>query len=346
MLLVLPAVLIGLWLGQAIGLGMAAIYTGAVSGLVTLVGSHGNFRQSTPLATSTGCLLVLLTAIAVLVTPLPTLAAATFALIAFASSVASSATPVGLLLALVSSTFYLFATAFAIVLFRDNEMSMWIIIIAALIGVVCGMVIVALRAVIEHRSAPSVARSRNNPSRSFETMRKSLFEFRRGPRDGVRRAIALGLAAYWFELVPQHDSVIILLTVSVLLPVEGRVTVLMGSYRLFGAYLSVGLALSLTLFLPMIAIYVLAIGALVFAVTVTARSTTQAITAISISYLLFLGAPGRDFGIYAGGRLVEAAAGFALAVLAGYVLWPRQPLTVVPIPDDLVAQSSKLNIFK
>ena len=345
LLWVLPAVALGLWFGQVSGLGMAAIFSGVVSGLVALTGSRGSLRQSVQLAGMTGVILILLTAVSSSVAGIPLLAGSVFALIAFASSVASSAAPIGLLLSLVVSSFYLFATPFSLVLVSDQNTSSLLIVASALIGFVWGMLIVVGRGLFTLTTSPVVDRVRPADSRTLETMRKALVEFRRGPKDGVRRAIALGIAAYWFTLVPNHDSFIVLLTVSILLPVEGRVTILTGSYRLFGAYLSVGVALSLTYVLSETFVYVIAVGAIVYAIAVAARSTTHADAAIAISFLLFIGAPGADFGIYAGWRLVEAAAGFALALVAGYILWPRQPLTIVPVPEDLVAQSSRLKLL-
>jgi hypothetical protein len=290
-------------------------------------------------------LLLILTTVSAGTSGVPLAAALAFALVAFLTSVASSATPVGLLMALLGSTYYLFSTGFALVLTVEQHDTFPQIVVAALIGFVWGMLFVVARGLIRARTERVTSVREENSAHVLDVMRVAISEFRRGPKDGVRRAIALGIAAYWFELVPAHDSFLVLLTVAVLLPVEGRVTILMGAYRLFGAYLSVGVALSLTFVLPPLAIYAIAIGAIVYAMSVSARSTTHADAAIAIGLLLFIGAPGSDIGIYAGWRLIEVAAGFGVALLAGYVLWPKQPLTVVPIPADLVQQSSELRIW-
>jgi hypothetical protein len=342
---VLPAVALGLWCGDATGLGLASIFSGTVAGLVALVGSRGDLRASTSLAASAGVLLLVLTMLSGAVANIPLAAAIAFAGVAFLTSVASSAPPVGLLFALLGSTFYLFATGFSLVLIKDQRVSLLTLATAALVGVVWGLIVVVMRGLYTNRTSRIVARAKPARAELWLTMGTALREFRRGPKDGVRRALAFAVATYWFELVPNHDSFLILLTIAVLLPVEGRVSVLTGSYRLFGAYLTVGVALSLTFVLPAVVIYGIAIGALIYAVAVAARSTTHSDAAIAVAFLLFIGAPGADIGIYAGWRLIEAAGGFVVALLAGYVLWPRQALTIVPIPDDLVAQSNKLSLW-
>jgi len=341
---VLPAVVLGLCFGQLAGLGLSAIFSGMTAGLVALVGARGELRFSAALALTAGVLLVLLTGISGAVTEMPLLAALAFAAVAFLTSVASSAPPVGLLLGLVGSTFYVFATGFSLVLITEQRASLLIVLTASLVGVVWGMTLVIARGLYVSRNSPVLTNQTPRGAKLWPTMRQTVREFRRGTQDGIRRALAFAVATYWFESVPSHDSFIVLLTAAVLLPVEGRVTVLTGSYRLFGALLSVGVALSLTFVLPTLAIYSLGIGALIYAVAVAARSTTHSDAAIAIAFLLFIGAPGADIAIYAGWRLIEVAAGFAVALLAGYVLWPRQALTAVPIPDDLVEQSSKLSL--
>jgi hypothetical protein len=331
-------------LGQAIGLGAAAIFVAVVAGLVSLTGSSGTLRNSAALAGVVGAGLILLTGVASFTANVPIAAALAMAIVAFATSLLSSSAPVGLLFALISTLYYVFATVFGLALIKDQRELPTTLLAASVIGLVWGLLFVTARALIHDRRAGARIADSSPSAELFPVIAVAFTEFRRGPKDGIRRALALGAAAYWFEVVPGHDSIFILLTVAVVIPVDGRAPLLTVAYRLMGAFLAVGVALSTTFILPPVVVYAIAIGAVIYCITVAARSTTQAVAALSIAFLLFIGAPGADIGIYAGWRLVETAAGFAIAFISGYVLWPKQPLTVVPIPEDLVAASAKYRL--
>lgn len=336
---VIPSVVVGLVLGQALGLGSGALYVGFVAGIVTLTGSSGSLRNAMPLAGSIGAILFLLTVLASVTANNPFAAALAMSVVAFLTSLLSSSAPVGLLLSLLGTLYYLFATIFGLALIKDQHVSVLALASASLIGVMWGLLFVAARAFLHDRRIVGQLVSSSPQAGIFKVLSVALKEFRRGPRDGIRRAIALGAATYWFEVVPSHDAVLILLTVAIVLPVDGRAPLLTVAYRLFGAFLAIGVALSTTYLIPPVGVYAIAIGACVYAITVAARSTTQTASALGIAFLLFIGAPGADIGIYAGWRLVEVAAGFAIAFAAGYALWPKQPLTVVPVAEDLVSAS-------
>jgi hypothetical protein len=274
----------------------------------------------------------------VLTTGIPWLAAVAMALVAFVDSLLTTTSVLGLAAALLSSTAYLLFAGFALLFMKDQGVNIPLMLYSLAIGLIAGIGATALLSFVlsklpQRRPVPTVQHI--SLSSIWGTTRESIREFRRAPRDGVRRALALGIAMFIFESVPAHDGYLLLITAAIVLPVYGRVALMTVGSRLLGSFMAIGIALILPFILPRALVSVIAILVVAYAITSALRSTTNSLAAACIAFLLLIGAPGAEIGIYAGWRLIDAAGGFVIAWLCGYVLWPKRPLMITPIPPDL-----------
>lgn len=320
------------------GFGFIAIISGIVAAC-TAYSSYG-YQLSTAIPrslyfalffTATSLLIVMTTGI-------PWLAAVAMAAMAFVGSVLTTAGALGLNAALMSSTAYLLMSGFSLILIKDQAFPFWLVILAALVGALVGVAMSTLSSFVlsllkrpHTQQVPRIV----SLSSMFSSMASAIRDSRRAHRDGIRRAVALGIAMLIFQSVPTHDGFLLLMTTAIVLPVYGRVTLLTVGSRLLTSFMAIGIALILPFVLPRASVTVIAILIIAYAIASALRSTTHSLAAAGMAFLLLIGAPGAELGIYAGWRLIDVAAGFVIAWVCGYVFWPKQPLMITPIPSDL-----------
>lgn len=329
---------VGFVAAALIGLGLTAIISGVLAACIAY-SSYGHLPRTAFLRALLFALFY--TAIAltvVLTTGIPWLAAIAMGAVAFLGSVLTAAGALGLNAALLSSTAYLLLTGFSLVFIKDQAQPILTMVLSVALGAMLGIVMSSVSSFISWLVARHHARHTMHTvslSSLLDKISTVIREFRRAPRDGVRRAVALGIAMFIFQTVPTHDGFLLLLTTAIVLPVYGRVTLLTVGGRLVASFMAIGIALILPFVIPRSAVSVIAILIIAFALASALRSTTYSLAASGMAFLLLIGAPGADFGIYAGWRLIDVAAGFLIAWICGYVLWPNQPLMITPIPSDL-----------
>lgn len=142
-------------------------------------------------------------------------------------------------------------------------------------------------------------------------MRASVRTFDTHAKDGVRCAIALGMAMYAFQSIGTHNSFWVMLTVFVILAPNGRTTLQKAAIRVVGTLVGVSAVVGLSEVLPPDAALPLAVRAQALSLAASSRSTT-----------------------------VSAA----LALAAGYLLWPRSKDLAAAVPDNLTADASTAGV--
>lgn len=336
--MVITALAAGFISGTSAGIGFTAI----ISGIIAACVAYASYGHHSPTALSRsilfGTFFLLVGSLSVLSTGIPWLAALSMAMMAFVTSLLTTNIPLGLSSALLGTTAYVLLVGFSLLFMKDQGVNIPLMMLSVIIGVIVGvlvtMIISMVLARMPRRRIPAATHTITLSS-VWHTALASTKEFRRAPRDGVRRAIALGIAMFIFQSVPAHDGYLLLVTTAIVLPVYGRVALMTVGARLLGSFMAIGIALILPFVLPRPFVSVIAIAVIAYAITTSLRSTTNSLAASCIGFLLLIGAPGAEIGIYAGWRLIDAAGGFLIAWLCGYVLWPRQPLAITPIPTDL-----------
>jgi uncharacterized membrane protein YccC len=163
-------------------------------------------------------------------------------------------------------------------------------------------------------------------------------------KDGVRRAVALGIAMYAFQSVGTHNSFWVMLTVFVILAPNGRTTLQKAAIRVVGTLVGVSAVVALSAVLPKDAALPLAVLALAISLAASSRSTTVSAAFGAAAAATLTAFPTGDFVGYAGARLVDTLIGAALALAAGYLLWPRSRHLAAQVPDDLTADASSAGV--
>ena len=174
-------------------------------------------------------------------------------------------------------------------------------------------------------------------------MRESLRTFDDHAKDGVRRALALGLAMLAFQHYASHNAFWVMLTVFVILGPKGRPTLALAARRVLGTLVGVVAVVAIAQLLPTTAAAVLALLALAVSLAASSRSSTVSAACGAAAAAILTAIPSGDFTGYAGARLVDTVIGSALALGSGYLLWPRSGGST-RVPADLTADAARAGV--
>jgi hypothetical protein len=345
----MAAILVGMAAGfgvaRLLGFGEAALQAAVVAGLTLAAGSSGRLRTAVPVAGILGLVVVVYSTLGALTTGYPFAAALAMAFVAFSTSVMTAARPVGLLIGMVASYAYFLVTGIGVLEQRAIGGSLSQIGLLGLVGLVTGLVLVTVRAAVEQAIGAAPPPGDRKPAPSLiGPMRTSVRTFDTHAKDGVRRAIALGVAMYAFQSVGTHNSFWVMLTVFVILAPNGRTTLQKAAFRVVGTFVGVSVMVALAAILPEQAALPLAILALAISLAASSRSTTVSAAFGAAAAATLTAFPSGDFVGFAGARLVDTLIGAALALAAGYLLWPRSKHLAAPVPDDLTADASSAGV--
>lgn len=334
----LGGLIVGFLVGSVLGFGLVGIFPALIVSATgyAAVGTH--VASTLRRALFYGLVFFTLATVTSYSAGMSWLAGILIAIIAFFTSVCTTAGALPATLALLISPVYLSFAGFSLVMIRDQNTQPLMILIASGVGVLVALVFSGIASAVLSRITPD---GRDTETVSIQWMwkavRQSIADFGRAPKDGIRRSVALGIGMVIFQLSPAHDVFLLLMTIGIVLPVYGRVPLIIVGSRLLGAFIAVGIALLLPFVAPPTVIAIVAFVALAYAIATALHSTTHTLAAVCLAYLLFIGAPGAEIGIYAGWRLIDAAGGFLIALICGYAIWRKQPLLVTPIPVNLHA---------
>jgi uncharacterized membrane protein YccC len=252
----------------------------------------------------------------------------------------TAARPVGLLIGMVASYAYFLVTGVGVLEHEAIGRDMGQVGLLALIGFGVGLLLVVLRASVEQL----VGTAHEPPVRTdrppvLPPMIASVRTFDDTAKDGVRRAIALGLAMYGFQALGSHNAFWVMLTVFVILQPNGRSTVGKALVRVLGTLVGVVVVVALTALLPQAWALPLALVALAVSLALSTRSTWLS-AAFGAAAAVLVGLPGDNIVEYAGARLLDTVIGSLLALAAGYLLWPRTRPQQADVPANLAGDAS------
>lgn len=338
------AILLGMVAGFAVawllGWGERGIQSAIVAALTLASGSSGRLRTALPVAALLGLIVVAFSTVGAVTTGYPALAALAMAGVAFSTSIMAAAQPVGLLIALVASNAYFLVTGVGVLEAKAVGGDLGQVGVLGLIGLLTGLVLVALRALVEQAlgTAPP-ARERAVAPALVPPMLTSLRTFDDHAKDGVRRALALGITMFGFQYYASHNAFWVMLTVFVILGPKGRPTLALAARRVVGTLLGVLVVTALASLLPTGLAAALGILALAASLAASSRSTTVSAAFGAAAAAVLTALPSGDFAGYAGARLVDTLIGVSIALAAGFLLWPRSGGST-RVPDSLAADAS------
>jgi hypothetical protein len=345
----MAAVIAGLAAGygvaHALGFGDAAAQSAIVAALTLAAGSSGRLRTAVPVAAILGVIVVVYSTLGALTTGYPVAAALAMAFVAFTTSVMTAATPVGLLIGLVASYAYFLVTGVGVIESRAVGGTLPQIGLLGLVGLLTGLTLVTLRAGTEQvlGTAPVPAHPAQPPS-LLAPMLSSVRTFDSHAKDGVRRALALGLAMLAFQTLASHNAFWVMLTVFVILAPNGRTTLQVAIIRVTGTFVGVIAVVGLAQVLPAGAAAPLGVVALAISLAASSRSSTVSAAFGAAAAAVFTALPSGDFAGFAAARLVDTLIGAALALAAGWLLWPSSRATSAPVRPDLAADASATGV--
>jgi len=338
---ILVGMVVGLLSGRALGYELASVQSAIVCGLTFTAGGKGRLATAVPVALVVGLVVVVYSTIGALTTGHAIAAALAMAFVAFTTTVMTASKPVGMLIGMVASMSYFLVTGVGVLEHNAIGRSMSDIGLLGVIGLVSGLVLVAIRAAIEQLvgTAPVVPLAADRLSVTHP-MLAALRSFDTTTKDGIRRAIALGLAMLAFQVNGSHDAFWVMLTVFVILQPNGRSTVAKALLRSFGTLVGVVAVVAVSLLLPDATELPLAFASLAASLALSTRSTWLSAAFGAAAAAILVGLPSGNIVGYAGARLVDTVVGSALALAAGYLLWPHAKPSERTIPADLAGTAS------
>jgi hypothetical protein len=332
----------GSWLGH----GMAAVQSAVVAALTFTAGGTGRLRTALPVAAALGAVVVVYSTVGAVTTGHPWAAALAMAAVAFSTSVMTAAKPVGLLIGMVASFAYFLITGVGVLAHEAIGKDLGEAGLLGAIGLATGLLLVALRGTLEQAigTAPQESSPTGTRPDLIGPMVTSVRTFDDTAKDGVRRAIALGLAMLAFQWRADHNAFWIMLTVFVILQPNGRSTVASALFRVLGTFVGViGITL-LTLALPKTLVVGIAVVGMAVSIALSSRSSWLSAAFGAASAAVFVGLPADNITGYAGARLADTLIGAAIALAAGYLLWPKSKPLSQSVPPDLAAQASDVGM--
>jgi uncharacterized membrane protein YccC len=111
-------------------------------------------------------------------------------------------------------------------------------------------------------------------------------------KDGVRRAIALGLAMYAFQVQGGHSAFWVMLTVFVILQPNGRSTIAAALLRVVGTFAGVIAVVALSTVLPRSCALPLAVLAVAVSIALSSRSAWLSVPFGAGAAAVLVGLPG------------------------------------------------------
>ena len=312
-----------------------ATLLGALTGAVVAAsGSGGPSGVARRVALVSAGLALVLTVVAFATGDNPVWAAIAMAAVALLTSLAAAAGPLGALLGFLGSlSYFLVATMARVADLFDLVSVPWA---AAHIAVGClgGLIVVFVGTAWRRREESDEVRAAARVTVPIELMWAALRSFDEHARDGVRRAIPLAVLMFFFQREGGRDAFWIFFAAYIVLLTTGKAPkdlafVRVGS-TLFGV---VALAVA-SIVVPDRVLFSLGIVILFTGIGLSPPYPIVGGGLTAVGSILLAGAPTGDIAGWAQHRLLDTIIGCAIAVVATYLLWPRdrEATETVPAP--------------
>jgi hypothetical protein len=244
------------------------------------------------------------------------------AAVAIVTSLAAAAGPLGGLLGFLGSLAYFLVATMARVanLFELVSVS-WATAHIAL-GCLGGLLVVFVGTHLRRRREPEEVRAARAPV-PLAPMWAALRSFDEHARDGVRRAIPLAILMYVFQSEGGRDAFWIFFAAYVVLLSTGKTPKSLAAVRVGSTLFGVVLLAAASLLVPDRLLFSLGIVILFAGIGLSPPYPIVGGGLTALGSILLAGAPTADVWSWAGNRLIDTVVGCAIALVATYLLWPR-----------------------
>jgi MFS family permease len=298
---------------------LLAALTGAV---VAAAGSGGPSGISRRVAVIGAGLALVLTVVAFATGNRPVWAALAMAAVALLTSLAAAAGPLGALLGFLGSLAYFLVATMARVANLFELVSLPWAAAHIAVGCVGGLLVVFVGTAWRRRSEPEEAKAARAPL-PIAPMWAALRSFDEHARDGVRRAIPLAILMYFFQREGGRDAFWIFFAAYIVLLTTGKTPKNLALVRVGSTLFGVVLLAFASLVVPDKALFSLGVVILFGGIGLSPPYPIVGGGLTSVGSILLAGAPTGDVTGWAGNRLLDTMAGCAIALVATYLLWPR-----------------------
>src|SRR5262245_30969568 len=160
----------------------------------------------------------------------------------------------------------------------------------------------------------------------------ALRSFDEHARDGVRRAIPLSILMFFFQRNGGRDAFWIFFAAYIVLLTTGKTPKNLAAVRVGGTLFGVVALAVASLVVPDRVLFSLGVVALLAGIGLSPPYPIVGGGLTAIGSILMAGAPTGDIAGWAQHRLLDTVVGCAIALLATYVLWPRDREDADPVP--------------
>ena len=326
----------GLFAGAALSAPLPHVrgtLLGALTGLVVAAaGSGGPSGISRRIAVIAAGASLVLTVVAFATGERPVLAALAMAAVAILTSLAAAAGPLGAVLGFLGSlAYFLVATMARVANLFDLVSLRWAAAHIA-VGCVAGLIVVFVGTAWRRRHEPDEVKAATAPSLPIGAMWTSLRTFDEHARDGVRRAIPLAILMYFFQREGGRDAFWIFFAAYIVLLTTGKSPKSLVSARIGSTLFGVVLLAVASLVVPDRVLFSFGLVIILAGIGLSPPYPPIGGGLTALGSILMAGAPTGDVSGWAGHRLIDTVVGCAIALVAVYLLWPRDDEEQAPVP--------------
>jgi MFS family permease len=325
----------GLFIGAALSAPLPQFrgtLLGALAGVVVAAaGSGGPSGISRRVAAISAALALLLTVVAFATGNRPFLAALAMAAVALVTSLAAAAGPLGGVLGFLGSLAYFLVATMARVSNLFELVSLrWA---AAHIAVGClgGLLVVFIGTTVRRRNEPDEIKAATAPPIELRSMWTSLRSFDEHARDGVRRAIPLAILMFFFQRDGGRDAFWTFFAAYLVLLTAGKNPKSLALVRVGSTLFGVIVLAVASLVVPDRVLFSFGIVILFAGIGLSPAYQIIGGGLTTIGSVLLARAPTGAVGDWAQRRLLDTILGCAIALVATYLLWPRDRETQEPV---------------
>lgn len=199
-------------------------------------------------------------------------------------------------------------------------------------GCLGGLLVVFVGTAWRRRQEPDEVRAASAPPIELRSMWASLRSFDDHAHDGVRRAIPLAILMFFFQRDGGRDAVWTFFAAYLVLLTAGKNPKSLALARVGSTLFGVVLLAIVSLVVPDRVLFSFGIVILFAGIGLSPAYQIIGGGLTTIGSVLLAGAPTGAVGDWAQRRLLDTILGCAIALVATYLLWPRDRETQEPVP--------------
>jgi uncharacterized membrane protein YccC len=254
------------------------------------------------------------------------------AAVALLTSLAAAAGPLGAVLGFLGSLAYFLVATMARVANLFELVSLRWAVAHIAVGCVAGLVVVFVGTAWRRRREAADVKAASVPPLQLRAMWTSLRSFDEHARDGVRRAIPLAVLMFFFQREGGRDAFWIFFAAYIVLLTTGKSPKSLALVRVGSTIFGVLLLAVASLVVPDRVLFSLGVVILFSGIGLSPPYPIVGGGLTAIGSILLAGAPTGDIAGWAGHRLLDTIVGCAIALVAMYLLWPRDRPAETTVP--------------